>query len=185
MFKNLVENAEFHGRGCTSVHVKPISADNHVDHICIQTNPKVQVSDFVSVMQQGFQKHGISSQIVGEQVPKNCLYTSTYVARKSWDMAPYMVDAQIDILKDGRPIASANYHLKGRGGLALNKWASTQSKMMPVIDQLLAQLNPNRQVVTAPAAVPQPASQAMPEQASLNTEPSSELSRKLSNLKDA
>ena len=73
--------------GCTSVNVKPVSADNHIEHICIQDNPRVQVGDFVSVMQEGFQKHGITSQLFRDNAPAKCLYTSTYTARRTLPIA--------------------------------------------------------------------------------------------------
>jgi hypothetical protein len=169
--------------GCTSVRVNPVSADNRIDHICIQENPRVQVGDFVSVMQEGFQKHGITSQLFKENAPAKCQYTSTYTARRTWDMAMYMTDAQIDVLRDGRPIASANYHLKGKGGLSLNKWQGTRQKILPVIDQLLAQVEPSNHVGAAKPEVSVPTAVAV--LAVTTNPPSSELARKLSELKDA
>jgi hypothetical protein len=171
--------------GCTSVRVKPVSADNRIDHICIQENPRVQVGDFVSVMQEGFQKHGITSQLFKENAPAKCRYTSTYTARRTWDMAMYMTDAQIDILRDGRPIASANYHLKGKGGLSLNKWQGTRSKILPVIDQLFAQVEPSDRVVATRPEEPASASALVTVATVTPDPPSSELARKLSELKDA
>jgi hypothetical protein len=167
--------------GCTSVRVNAVAAEHRIDHICIQNNPRVIVSDFVAVMQEGFQAHGISSQLVTTPAQARCLFTATYTARRSWDFATYLTEAQIDILRDGRQIASANYHLKGKGGFALNKWAGTRTKILPVIDQLLAHVNPgNRQVVAAGiAAAPLEKVSASSEQ------PSPELARKLAELKDA
>jgi hypothetical protein len=167
--------------GCTSVTVKPVSAENRIEHICIENNPRVQVGDFVAVMQEGFQKHGITSQVFNDKPPAKCLFTSTYTARRTWDMAMYMADAQIDVLRDGRPIASANYHLKGKGGLSLNKWAGTRTKILPIIDALLAQVVRSDHVVAdigdAPAATA--------EVALTDGQLSGELARKLSELKDA
>jgi hypothetical protein len=173
--------------GCTSVNVKPVSADHRIEHICIQDNPRVQVGDFVSVMQEGFQKHGITSHLFRDDAPAKCLYTSTYTARRTWDMAMYMTDAQIDILRDGRQIAFANYHLKGRGGLSLMKWASTREKILPVIDQLLAQVEPSSHVAAGRPGEPMAAPAAAPAVVSTTAAnpPSSELARKLSELKDA
>jgi hypothetical protein len=91
----------------------------------------------------------------------------------------YMTEAQISILRDGQSIASANYHLRGKGGLALNKWASTESKMLPVIDALLANVarpDPNR----PRTLVPRTDTVAASKQA-----PSTGLTKKLSELKDA
>jgi len=171
--------------GCTSVKVQPVTASNRIEHICIQDNPKVQVGDFVQVMQEGFRKHGITSQLVRETVPAGCYYTSTYTARRTWDMAMYMTDAQIDIQKDGVQIASANYHLKGKGGLSLNKWAGTREKILPVIDQLFAQMTPTGRVVTAEmnSAAAIRSTQSSP--VAQVGQPGGELAQKLSNLRDA
>jgi hypothetical protein len=167
--------------GCTSVAVKPVSADNRIEHICIQDNPRVQVGDFVAVMQEGFQNHGITSQVFKDTAPARCLFTSTYTAQRTWDMAMYMTDARVDILRDGRSIASAVYHLKGGGGLSLNKWANTRTKMLPVIDALLAQVTPSGRLVSEAAGAPPP----VVDTASAERRISGQLAQKLSELKDA
>jgi hypothetical protein len=167
--------------GCTAVQVNPVTAENRMNHICIQENPKVQVSDFVSVMQQGFQKHGITSQVVGPDVPADCTYISTYTARRSWDLAPYLSTAQIDIYRDGRPIASAMYHLRGKGGFALTKFANTETKILPVIDQLLGQAKHPEQVSTTRI----PPATAIAEGAPVDKTAQSGLSEKLAALKQA
>jgi hypothetical protein len=159
--------------GCTSIQVKPVTSDNTVDHICIQNNAKVIVSDFIAVMQEGFTNRGITSEVYNGEKPARCLYTATYVARQTWDFAPYIVDAQIDILRDGRQIASGNYHMKGKGGFALNKWAGTRTKILPVIEQLLAQVT-----VASPG-------QSTLVRNDVVSQPSGELARKLAELKDA
>jgi hypothetical protein len=167
--------------GCTSVTVKPLPAQTRIQHICIQDNPRVQVGDFVSVMQEGFQKHAITSQLVNTNAAGKCEYTSTYTATRTWDMAMYMTDAQIDILRDGRQIAFANYHLKGGGGLSLNKWANTRTKILPVIDEMLALLPVSDQFVTVSATAPP----LISEKPVTEGQSKSELARKLSELKDA
>ena len=100
-------------------------------------------------------------------------------------MAMYMTDAQIDIQRDGRQIASANYHLKGKGGFALNKWAGTRSKILPVIDQLLAQVPSTGRIVTSEsnsaAAIKEPQAVAVP----TSTDARSDLGQRLASLKDA
>lgn len=172
--------------GCTAVRVQPVSSQERVEHVCIERNPRVGIGDFISVMQEGFRNHGITSSVV--EPPANCRYTSTYTARRTWDITTYLSQAQIDIQRDGRTIATAHYHLRGKGGLALNKWAGTRAKILPVMDQLLSQVrrpeqNAVRTVVERPPeAVPVSTSAS----ASNPTRPAdSELSRKLSELKDA
>ena len=167
--------------GCTAVSVNAVAAVHRIDHIRIENNPRVTISDFVSVMQEGFQAHGISSQVVAKPEQPSCVYSATYTARRSWDFATYLSEAQIDILREGRNIASANYHLRGKGGFALTKFEGTRAKILPVIDQLLAQVTHGDRVVSSGAKAP-----AASEKVSLsNAAPSSELSKKLAELKDA
>ncbi|MFT3763847.1 MAG: hypothetical protein QM761_14800 [Pseudoxanthomonas sp.] len=65
-------------------------------------------------------------------------------------------------------MASAEYRLRGKGGLSLTKWASVKSKMDPVIDELLAS---HRRPVTADTApVPPAAAIPQPEPATLSND---------------
>jgi len=53
-------------------------------------------------------------------------------------MKPYLTHAELRLWEGGKQIGFAQYHLNGNGGLDLGKWRSTQAKMDPVIDELLA-----------------------------------------------
>jgi hypothetical protein len=123
--------------GCTSVDVRPIAASAKVDKICIKFNDEVNVDDFVTVMQEEFFDHGITSVVFKAEKPKSCEFSLDYTVDRSWDFKPYMVDALMTVNKDDAFIGSAHYHLRGRGGLSLAKWAGTHSKMDPVIDEML------------------------------------------------
>lgn len=121
--------------GCTSVQVNNVDTSVHdIDHVCIQRNPKVIVSDFLGVLQQGLMRHGIQSSVHDAPLPEHCSYSLQYTAERGWDLAPYLDHAEIYLNKDGRLIGSADY--RHSGGFGLNKWASTATKMNPVIDQL-------------------------------------------------
>jgi hypothetical protein len=124
--------------GCTAVTVRPVDKAAGLKHVCIQDNPKVTVSDFVTVIRDGFDRHGISTEVISGSPPANCEYLLTYTALRSWDFSPYLSHAELRIERGGRQVAYAEYHLRGKGGFALTKWAGTKSKMDPVIDELLA-----------------------------------------------
>lgn len=129
--------------GCTSVQVQKVDRTQHaIEAICIVRNPKVAVSDMLSVMESGLMRHGISSRIIGnaEAFKEACPYTLDYTAKRSWDMAPYLTFAELQLRKNGQAIGMATY--RHSGGLALNKWASTESKLAPVIDELLQGVAP-------------------------------------------
>lgn len=122
---------------CTSVRVRPVDSAAGVKHVCIENNPKVIVSDFVPVVRDGFSRHGISTEMFSEQAPAGCEFVLTYTALRSWDVAPYLSHAELHLLRKGEEVASAEYHLKGKGGYSPKKWQSTKTKMDPVIDELL------------------------------------------------
>jgi len=124
--------------GCTTVTVRPVDRSAELKHVCIQENSKVWVKDFLPVLRDGFERHGISSEVFQDVAPDHCEFFVTYTALQTWDVATYMTHAEVRLNRMGQPIAYGEFHLKGGGGFALNKWRSTRSKMDPVIDELLA-----------------------------------------------
>lgn len=123
---------------CTSVKVKPVDGHTAMDHVCIQNNPAVKVDDFVLVMQDGFQRHGIAAEVFFSDPPASCEYIVDYTALRSWDFKPYLSHAEIRITQHGRLVASATYHLNGKGGFDMGKWRGTKAKIDPVMDEMLA-----------------------------------------------
>ena len=95
------------------------------------------VGDFLYVIRNRFEYHGINTHVFDHPDPNKCEYILTYTALKTWDIGTYMHHAELRLEKGGIKIASAQYHLNGGGGLSLMKWQGTQTKMDPVVDQLL------------------------------------------------
>ena len=145
---------------CTAVTVKPVDTSLNARHVCIQDNPKVTVSDFVPVVRDGFARHGLSTEIITNIKPARCDLVLTYTARRSWDIGTYLSVAELVLSRDGLEVARANFHLRAKGGFALNKWRGTKSKMDPVIDELLASYSivpeSERPAVTSYAVVSEP-----------------------------
>ena len=123
---------------CTSVQVNAVAEQqvNAIQQICIVNNPKVLVTDFVPVVQQRLQHHGIVSRVVEGSEVAACAYQLHYSAKRSWDFTPYMSWAELKLYQNEVLIANAEYKLVGKGGLSLTKWQSVETKMTPVIDQL-------------------------------------------------
>ena len=123
---------------CTSVQVNAVAEQqvNAIQQICIVNNPKVLVTDFVPVVQQRLQHHGIVSRVVEGSEASACAYQLHYSAKRSWDFTPYMSWAELKLYQNEVLIANAEYKLVGKGGLSLTKWQSVETKMTPVIDQL-------------------------------------------------
>ena len=128
---------------CTSVQVNAVAEQqvNAIQQICIVNNPKVLVTDFVPVVQQRLQHHGIMSRVVEGSEVAACAYQLYYSAKRSWDFTPYMSWAELKLYQNEVLIANAEYKLVGKGGLSLTKWQSVETKMTPVIDQLFAKRN--------------------------------------------
>ena len=103
------------------------------------------MSDFVDVLRDGFDRHGIATEVSSGDRIRQCEYVLRYTALQSWDISTYLSHAELRLESNGRQIASAEYHLKGKGGLSLTKWGDTKSKIDPVIDKLLAgyEVDPN------------------------------------------
>ena len=123
---------------CTSVTVRPVAQGVKLDRVCIQENAKVLVADFITVVRDGLDRHGIASEVFTGAQPSNCDAVLTYTALRSWDLKPYLSHAELRLERDGRQIAFAEYHLKGKGGYSMMKWQGTKKKLDPVLDQLLA-----------------------------------------------
>lgn len=125
--------------GCTAVSVRPVSATAQMKHVVIRENPKVIVRGFLDVVRDGLSRHGITSEVVpADSKIEPGQFVLTYTALRSWDVAPYLSVAEVRIERDNNPVASAHYHLRGKGGYSLLKWQSVKTKMDPVMDQLLA-----------------------------------------------
>jgi len=123
---------------CTSMSGQPVDPALNVQHVCIQDNPQVIIDGFVGYLQDDFQRHGISTEVIGTQRPRNCEYVLSYTARRSWDLTTYMSTAAISLTRNGRSIANVNWRLKGKGGMSLTKFKGTESKLDDIVDQLLA-----------------------------------------------
>ena len=124
--------------GCTSIQVQPIQSGLNLQKICIEENPKVIVGDFLSVVRNRIEYHGIDTEVYENEIPEGCEYTMTYTALKNWDLGTYMHHAELRLEHNGRKVGYAEYHLNGKGGLSLMKWQGTKTKMDPVVDELLS-----------------------------------------------
>lgn len=123
--------------GCTTVDVRKVDANQHdLQLVCIEENPQVLVSDLLTVLEDGFQRHGIKTTVYREKIPEHCEYTLWYTAYRGWDLAPFLRRVELRLRLKDETIASATYNHSG--GFALNKWASTEAKVNPVIDELLS-----------------------------------------------
>lgn len=122
---------------CTTTHVdiKRLSSDHKIDSMCIKENKKVIVKEFLTLLQDGFNRHQIQTKIYEDELPSTCEYTVYYNANGKWDLYLYLSTAWIEIRRNNEIIAHANY--RGPSGLNPEKRQSSKSKIDPVIDDLL------------------------------------------------
>lgn len=125
---------------CTTIDVRKVDASKYpIKLVCIEENPKVLVSDLIFVLESGFQRRDIKTIVYRGNAPERCEYTLWYTAFRGWDLAPFLRRAELRLRRGDETIASAMYNHSG--GFGLNKWASTETKLNPVIDELLADFN--------------------------------------------
>ncbi len=133
--------ALFCASACTTVEVRPVPARGYpIERLCIEQNPDVVVEDLLSVLEQGAARHGIATRVVDGTVQEGCDYTLWYTARRRWDVRPVLGYVELRVRYRGETIGSATY--LSRPSLSLFKWRSTESKIGPVIDELLSQFPP-------------------------------------------
>jgi hypothetical protein len=126
--------------GCTAVNVRPVETESKIAHVCVKDcSDMCFEGDMMSIIRDGFDRHGITTQVYTDNLPSECKYHLTYFCERTWDMATYMHYAELKLFDGQNQIGYAEYRLKGKGGFSLMKWESTKDKMDPVIDQLLGE----------------------------------------------
>ncbi|MDV7706731.1 Sbal_3080 family lipoprotein [Acinetobacter pittii] len=126
--------------GCTSIQINNATGFNPetIRQVCIVDNPKVIIKDFNQIVERSFARYSIDAKTYKDTDNLSlCQTTLNYTATRSWDFAPYMVAARFNLLQNGRQVSEASFNLRGNGGLALNKWRSTETKINELVDQLL------------------------------------------------
>jgi len=107
-----------------------------IRRVCIEQNRKVMVEDFVDVVEEGFRRHGIATAVYDPPVPAECGFRSDLHGPQGLGHGAVHEVRRATSARWSTDDRSATY--KHRGGFGFNKWASTESKMRPVIDELLA-----------------------------------------------
>jgi hypothetical protein len=137
MKRTVIVLAALAAAGCTSVQVRPVADATQLQHVCIEVNERVSVPEFLEVVEEGIQRHGIKTERYKGDRPAHCEVRLTYTARRTWDVVTYLSHAELWLDRNGRQLGHAMFHMRGKGGLAPTKWRSTKAKMDPVIDELL------------------------------------------------
>ncbi|MDP6531200.1 MAG: Sbal_3080 family lipoprotein [Arenicellales bacterium] len=121
--------------GCISRRVQP-AAPQAIDLICIRENKDVLMEGFLPNLQEEIHRKKILTEVFSAAPPDYCVYTMTYTANWRWDLAMYLSYARIDLYKNRNPIGEVVFDASF-AGLDLRKLASAQSKIDPLLAELL------------------------------------------------
>jgi len=122
--------------GCTTITVLQVNNASEIKHVCIQDGQQI-CSDgrMLGVIREGFDRHGIATQVYTGNLPSQCEYNLSYMCERSWDFATYLKHAEMRLYKGITQIGYVEYDC---GVYSLMKWQSTRTKMDPFIDELLS-----------------------------------------------
>ncbi len=110
--------------------------------ICIEYNREVVVPDFVPTVQDRLRQLQMDSTLYAPSaMPLACDATLRYTVVRGWsahftsnDKQPYLGEAELTLLQNGRVLSLARYQTSRFG---YEKWTSTAAKISPVVDELV------------------------------------------------
>jgi len=124
--------------GCAAKEEKKAAPPKHaIDLICVQENPDVRIDDLLTAIRNGLQRHGVDALPYQVKPPARCRYTLWYTVSQGWQLGPYIKSIELRLRRANEVVAEASY--RDSGVMSLDKWAGTQKKLDPVLDELLNQ----------------------------------------------
>ncbi len=115
-----------------------------LDVVCVEYNPLTPDPDIAPALQAELRNHEIDSRIYEEGgAPTSCRYRITYTADIDWGTPPfgsgyksYLRDATLTLRdENGTVLSSSAYALDG--AFQMGKWATSRSKLAPVVTALV------------------------------------------------
>jgi hypothetical protein len=103
--------------------------------ICVIEDPAVR-EGFLSELTKVLDEKKVAYKVVDKQEALDCDWTMTYLGRWAWDMALYMVYAEIKIYHNGLMSGEAIYDAS-RGGFNLGKFIDAEPKIRELVEELL------------------------------------------------
>ncbi|MCP4369131.1 MAG: hypothetical protein GY797_13610, partial [Deltaproteobacteria bacterium] len=131
--------------GCTSIKVKPFTAEPKIDTICVCNNPKVSV-DFLQSLKAEFLNYGIILRTFKntgfedeypKEIVEQCEYIMTYTAKYTWDLAVYCWYFELHLYQGEVEVANAVFELEGMGGFDMTKFNPTETKIRKLLKEFL------------------------------------------------
>ena len=124
--------------GCAITQtVRPVGGAADIREICIKRNMEVFMTEFVDELKKQLEAKGIKSQVyAGGTAPASCRYRMEYSANWRWDLAMYLVFAQLRVFDNDVMIGEANYDARA-GGMRMDKFGRTADKLRALLDELI------------------------------------------------
>ena len=123
--------------GCAITQtVKPVAATG-INTLCVKNNTAVMMGEFNKELRTQVEAKGIKTTAFDGDRPAGCKHHMEYTANWRWDMAMYLVFADLRVYEDGLLIGQATYDAHG-GGANFSKFGATADKIRPLVDQLFA-----------------------------------------------
>jgi hypothetical protein len=135
----------------SAISVGPSKARNSVYHehhaldaVCVEYNPLTPDPDIAPALQAELRNHEIDSRIYeAGGTPASCKFRVTYTADIEWGTPPfasgykaYIRDATLTLRdENGAVLSSSAYSLDGV--FQMGKWATSRSKLAPVVTALV------------------------------------------------
>ncbi|MCL1068418.1 Sbal_3080 family lipoprotein [Shewanella olleyana] len=117
--------------------VNPVEMNNTAE-VCIVENRSVR-EGFLAEMEKVFTDKQINYRVVDSlTIANGCDYAATYTANWRWDLALYMVYAEIKVYQQGSLDGEAIYDARSGGG-NMNKFIDAEPKIRELIEQLIQQ----------------------------------------------
>lgn len=121
--------------GCAiTQNVRPVTA-TRVEMLCIKNNKDVMMDGFLPELRKQVEAKGIRTQVYDAAPPADCRHRLEYTANWRWDLAMYLVYANLRVTEGDVTVGEATYDARAGGG-NMSKFGNTADKMRPLIDQL-------------------------------------------------
>ena len=118
--------------GCTIRHAAPLAETP--DALCIQKNPAVIVPNFLPILQESLQGHGVQTKVVSDTT--DCSLVLSYDARQGWDLENFVRYIELEVTRPNGTLVGRSWW-KHRNGFGFNKYAPTEIKVARAVDDLL------------------------------------------------
>lgn len=126
--------------GCApGLQIKSVGMDAEVDHICLQYNDRVIVTDADKILMGLIRENGYSTELyLSADRPDGCGYVMTYTAGRRWYLIDIpMIYAKIYLYRGKDLLGSGTFGNRRRGAPMSTRFDSTEEKLRPLVKEVL------------------------------------------------